>query len=77
MEKLKFIRATAYPKDSERNQYQPIEILIPVEAIASLSKMHTADRYDVYFKKSYDFGLTFTPQKIQANISSTHIEILS
>ncbi len=79
MEKLKFIKATAFPdKNNSSSVYlQPIEILVPIEAIACLQKNPSGhNSYDVKFKTNYPLSLNFPVSSIQATLDISKIEIL-
>lgn len=79
MEKLQFIKATSFPDKHNPNpgHNHPIEILIPVEAIACLEKdLQSPNSYRVRFKKDYPFPLPFTHANISAYIEPTKVQIL-
>jgi len=79
MDKLKFIKATAFPdKNNPAAQMAvPTEILVPIEAIACLEKNHGGhNSYSVRFKVNYPFSLSFPASSVEATIDISKIEIL-
>ncbi len=77
-EKLKFIKATAFPDKNNpaASSILPTEVLVPVEAIACLQKDPGRDIYEVRFKVNYPFSLSFPASSVQATLDASKIEVL-
>ncbi|MEO5889176.1 MAG: hypothetical protein ABIQ31_02930 [Ferruginibacter sp.] len=79
MEKMRFVKATAFPNKnySDAASFNPIEILVPIEAISCLQKdPNSANNYLVKFKPEYPFSVGFPISYVEATLDKSKIDII-